>query len=178
MMLDIETLDTSTSAVIISLAAVTFNCSKVLDQFIVNIDLDESMKKGRTTSASTLRFWIKNTDLLQDLLENSQGIEEALSKFNFWVTTNHPIDEVWANAPSFDCIILQEYYRLFNRNLPWSFRKQRDVRTLKGVAMDMEVKLPPRNPALVLHDPLHDCIYQAEQVISIKQQIRKLKNGN
>jgi hypothetical protein len=169
-MLDIETFDTAPSSVMLSLAAVAFNDTAIVDEFMVNLSLDESIRKGRTVSQPTIKFWLRYPDILETLFENPQGLEEGLSKFNFWVTNNNPIDEVWANGPAFDCVILGEYYRLFNRSLPWPFYKERDFRTLKSI----DVMVPSRPDNLVAHNPLHDCIYQAQVVISIKNQLRRL----
>jgi hypothetical protein len=173
-MLDIETFDTAPSSVMLSLAAVAFNDTAITDEFMVNINLDESIRRGRTISASTMKFWLTHPEVLSSLFINPQGIEEGLSKFNFWVTNNNPIDEVWANGPAFDCIILGEYYRLFNRKMPWPFYIQRDFRTIKSMGLNV----PSRPANLVAHNPLHDCIYQAQVVISLKQQQEGLRHGS
>ena len=61
-MLDIETLDTSPSAIVLSIGAVKFNSVGLGDTFYVRLDSDPQLALGRTQSEATLTWWAGQSD--------------------------------------------------------------------------------------------------------------------
>ena len=60
--IDLETLDTSPSATVLSLGAVKFNpldTSEPHSELYIKIDIDEQDSLGRTASDSTIEWWGK-----------------------------------------------------------------------------------------------------------------------
>lgn len=42
--------------------------------------------------------------------------------------------EVWANSPTFDCVILRNWFDEFDMKAPWHYRQERCVRTIYAIA--------------------------------------------
>src|SRR3546814_3401051 len=47
------------------------------------------------------------------------------------LTKNRPY-EIYANSPNFDCTIMKSLYNDHGMTIPWDFRKERDLRTLRS----------------------------------------------
>lgn len=171
-MLDIETLDTKPSAVILSAAAVTFTEAEgVRDICRVTFDLQEQFSRGRTVSQSTLLWWMEQSDDARAVAftaVNRQPVEHALTRlFDFANGFTH----YYANSPSFDMVLLGSLAYDFNKPVPWSYRDCRDVRTLRAVAeieSDWQPNEPITGPA---HDPVTDCLWQIALVREAKARL-------
>ena len=105
--------------------------------------------------------------------------DEALSDDNR-VTLDHftsqlnkflvGVDNIWAQGPVFDIVMLENLYRQLGKPVPWNYWQIRDSRTLFGTHGD------PREKGRVgHHNALDDCKYQAlgVQQIHVKYGIEK-----
>src|SRR5690606_12661716 len=98
-MLDLETLDTASSAVVVSIGAVAFDpyTNAIGDKFYVEMteDIAEQQKKGRTISGDTVRWWMQQDVLAKRVFSvpPPDGVKrvntfEALSRFDLFVERN------------------------------------------------------------------------------------------
>ena len=62
---------------------------------------------------------------------------------------------IWANSPSFDCIILENAYKSCNLEIPWKFWNLRDCRTVYDLG-----KINLKSVSAVKHNALDDCYNQ------------------
>lgn len=168
-MLDLETLDTTPTAVVLSIGAVAFDPStKTLgDKFYVEMTEDgaEQQKRGRTVSAETVRWWMQQDVLAKRVfaIPQAEGVErvntyEALHRFNLFVAANGDrTAEIWGNGADFDNIILGSLYDSFGMKKPWSYSRNRCYRTIKNLGVG------PKNFTRtgVFHNALDDAITQA-----------------
>jgi len=76
------------------------------------------------------------------------------------------IDNIWAQGPAFDIVILEDLYRQLGRPIPWNFWQIRDSRTLFSVHGD-----PRKKDRLGAHNALIDCYYQARAVQHIYKSV-------
>ena len=169
-MLDLETLDTTSSAVVISIGAVAFDpyTTALGDKFYVELtdDIAAQHARGRTISGDTVRWWMQQDVLAKRVFSVSppDGIKrvttfEALSLFCLFVAVNGARDvELWGNGADFDNIILGSLYDTFGLRKPWSYSRNRCYRTMKNIGIG------PRKPRVregVHHNALDDAIAQA-----------------
>ncbi|GKV89332.1 3'-5' exonuclease [Pectobacterium carotovorum] len=180
LMIDLETMGNGPYAPIISIGAVFFDPSTGLthDDFEVNISLESSMKFRARPDASTIMWWIEQSnDARRSITTDSQQpLPEALSWLSDFVNkhANNRFVQVWGNGASFDCVILRNSYALAGMEPPWKWWNDRDVRTIvemgKAVGLDPKKHMPFSGTR---HNALADAIHQAKYVSAIWQKLIK-----
>jgi hypothetical protein len=172
-MVDIETLSTEPSAVILSIGAVLFDpfVQNTADElanghtFYVNVS-PESQPESHSSEETRAWWALQSESARQAVLTNQQHVVDALRELhNFLVFRcgqNHPpAHEIWANSPSFDCVILSHAFRKYSKfPFPVPFFQHRDVRTAKELAWPHGQGQPLIHVG-VAHNALDDCIKQA-----------------
>jgi len=169
-MLDLETMGNGPNAAIVAIGATCFN---IIDEtvgscFYETIDLESSVAGGGVMDASTVLFWLKQSDLARkDIIYGREPIESALELFTGWISENMGEERVimWGNGAAFDNVILASAYRRHNILQPWDFRNDRCYRTIKN--LNPEIKMQRRGTK---HNALDDAISQTEHLITILTQ--------
>jgi 3' exoribonuclease, RNase T-like len=171
-MIDLETLSTKPNALILSVGAAKFYPwgNTIIDSFHGAASLDTF---GDTfhIEADTVGFWLSSKQ------DDARKAWEAMDKndlgtllyaFDLWLhgpsntrAEDPPPIYVWANAPSFDCVILRHAYeKIFGAHAtPWNFRNERCFRTLRSQAGELVAPPPEVEPK---HTALADAIWQAQ----------------
>lgn len=177
-MLDIETLGNKNNSVITSIAAVPFNPALTQpisgDTFHWHVDIQSCLDLGMEVSKDTLLWWLKQSDDARKTLWkgqqplNSRKIENVLKDLTSFVEKHPSYVKVWGNSPRFDCGILQNAYNLINKDVPWNFRNERDVRTIVGLVPDLKDRVPFIG---VPHNALDDCRYQIKCLLRAKHEL-------
>lgn len=170
-MIDFETLDTTASAVLISLGAVKFNLTtgEVDEQgFYTVIDIQSNIDAGRTISESTLCWWLKQSPEAQQVFHepNKMLLESALTEFTAWL--GHSEYRMWGNGPTFDLGKLAHAYNSFGMPYPWQYWNERCVRTYRDLP---GAKAVPKVTPKIAHHGLFDAIAQAQHLIQIHQAV-------
>jgi len=127
-MLDLETLGPRSGSVITSIGAVKFDLDGTGAAFHRTIDIVDSQSHGLEIDADTLQWWLEQSDEARKELQGERPLKDVLGQFSSFVKR---VDEIWANAPTFDCVILRGAYEAIDRDPPWSFRDERCFRTLR-----------------------------------------------
>ena len=160
LMIDFETLDTKSTAVVLSVGVVAFNKDGIHDKFGFNLNPQEQIDTGRTISFDTLQWWLKqNTEAIKAAFfpKKNYSISEyqvCLSEF----CTKNKIIECWSQGANFD---LPMNDSLLGKRNPLKFWNARDTRTYyKAIGLT----LPKREGTH--HNALDDAVYQAECVIA------------
>lgn len=170
-MIDIETLDTSPSAVILSIGAVRFdveNLGAIGDSFHRHIDIESNLKYGRTVSGSTILWWLDQDAMARKNITSAQteSLYAVLGQLGQFIKPN---DRVWGNGASFDNVILGDAYRRCDLPQPWRYWSDMCYRTLKNVYKHV----PKPKFEGVEHDALDDARYQALHLQAIYQHIKQ-----
>lgn len=162
-MIDLETLDTSPSATVLTLGAVKFDpytANEPYADLYLKLDLDEQDQMKRTVSDSTVAWWATQDPKIQEDAFSPDGrvsINDALDQLNRWLVG---VDQIWAQGYGFDVTMLEDIYRQTSRPIPWNFWQVRDSRTLLGI-----LKVDPRKKMQQnLHNALEDSRWQAKAV--------------
>lgn len=160
MMVDLETLDTRPSTVVLSIGAVVFDPSDdVFHSQYWRCTWQDQLDAGRTVSESTIRWWLKQSDEARAALDGDRApLSIVLGELGS-LYRGHGCERLWARGASFDISILEHAYGA--QNLPWRYNAPRDCRTFDDL-------LPPNFaddiPAGVAHNALEDAIWQARIV--------------
>ncbi len=168
MMVDIETLDTEITAVILSIGAITFDprASGYEYEPTFSKTVRVSSQKKRTISKSTQRWW-ENQDAIayKTAFSGELPIGLALSDFTRWANKLVPTcTRIWAKSPDFDCSILK--HACAQEALLWPF-KFWDARCCRTI---MELAYPLGDfPVMKMEGPKHDALVDAKtQVLEVQ----------
>ena len=158
LMIDLETLNTTPSSVILSAGACYFDANGIKEQFYSELSIQDQLDMGRTISHSTLAFWSEQPNFTSFIYSPKVSILNFIIDFLEYLNL-YQESIIWANAPSFDLVILEDLYNSLRTELPWNFRNFRDFRTLR--------KIFPSCPRIggSDHHALHDALSQAEYII-------------
>lgn len=143
-MLDIETMGFRTSSVILTLGAVKFDPydpAKEIDTvFYHRLNVDQQFALGRTEDESTMEWWAKQAADVQEEAftdDDRMDLNEFAAELNKFLVG---VDEVWAQGPTFDMVIVESLYRDLRLPVPWSYNRVMDSRTLFRLAGDPRPK--------------------------------------
>jgi hypothetical protein len=179
-MIDLETLATSTDATILTIGAVKFDPfgkdieEPAMDSFYVRVDLDSCDELGLAVNDDTIAWWAQQSKEAQDEAFGTDGrihIRDAMDQlYKFcWGAKR-----VWSNGAAFDIPICETAYKRLNKSIPWSFWQVRDVRT----AFDLGIN--PNRPTVTAHHALQDAYNQAVGIQNVYTLLRSstTREGN
>lgn len=163
-MIDIETLDTTPSAVILSIGAVPFNIGngEIGPNYHSKCDVSLQVRDGHTIGLETLKWWIEqDSNVLSNSLTGGEWVRRSVENLNNFIT-EECVDEVrlWSNSPSFDLVILKN---ALNNPWPFPYWRERDVRTFVEIRSDTAKHFAKK----VTHDPVDDCLRQIDMVCAV-----------
>lgn len=176
-MLDIETLGTGSSSIILSIGAVKFTSREILNTLHLVIDPESSEQYGLKMDASTVMWWMgferdaARKSLMEHMGQSKLDLGSALEGFNLWY---HADEEgnysqqdipVWGNGAAFDNVILRTSYEKAGIQPPWQFWNDRCYRTLKNLFPEIR----PDEREGLHHNALHDALYQTKHLQKIMQ---------
>jgi hypothetical protein len=187
LMLDLETLDTESSAIVLSLGACCFNGESLIQsaetdiskRIYLELDLKDQESAGRTISIDTLDWWIKQKPGLEQFdikaLKKYTLVQtiEALDKF----ILDNKIDCIWSNGPSFDMVIIESIYNSHsNRPFMIKYSNWFDFKTIRY--MRKLLKMPEIKIEVQIHNSLNDAMHQAMVVnntlVELKQNYKPM----
>lgn len=168
MMIDIETLDTARTAVVIQVAAIVFEYDlhgyyKEIGDINIPLCVGKQVSDGRTVSASTVAWWLSKQNhavfgnIISDgyALPEDDGLVELKSQLNSW-----KCDEYWFQGPTFDAIILED---LIGTCIPWKYYQVRDQRTVDNLARDKDMIKSMKSK--INHDAIEDVRNQISRLM-------------
>jgi hypothetical protein len=163
-MLDIETLGTSSNALVISISAVIFDMSskEVGEKFEIGLNQEQQLTNGAIIDEETVEWWDKQSDEAKEMLERLEKIDitEALNKFNSWVKANFSAPskiKLWGNGATFDNVIVENLYKRHDIKFAIPYYAHKDVRTLAYAAKINTFKYKFEG---VKHNGIDDCLHQ------------------
>lgn len=191
-MWDIETLGTGADSVVTSIGIVKFNIEngKILGKYATEFDVQEQLEAGRTVTASTLAFWMKQPRDAQSQVLDAMGdtgmllmsMDGALRSLTGWIHDNSTGKKlsIWGNGPSFDNAIMKDLYSMSNIKYPFKYNDDRCMRTMVDMCRTLTDIDPKEEVANVgtVHNALDDAVYQAKVISFALSQIKKAVNPN
>lgn len=154
-MVDIETLDVTPSAVILSIGACMMD--PYGEKFYIELARDTQWL--RTASKSTQEWW----DQQGNMPHGTMHIETALLQFSAWLASLGGEPIIWCKGTDFDISILTHAYRWLRLDVPWKYNNVRDCRTV--------FKLAGFKPEKANHNALTDAIVQTKDLMYCLNQL-------
>ena len=180
-MVDIETVDTAASAIILSVGAVGFDykATKEGEEYqIIDYDtliyINFDWNQLRTFNMDTLQWWLRQDKEAVDVLFSEDypqvNIVDGLNQFANWWKKYHKKANMWSH--NFDKEILRNAFNQYNIKCPWHYRDEVDIRTLNYLYTEMTGKKEcdvGKND--IPHSAIDDAIHQAKYVSAMIQEI-------
>lgn len=166
LMIDFETLGQNEDTIVISLGACFFDLEsgKIGPTFYMAFDIDDQLKRGRTITGDTLKWWFSQSDAAKKVFnDKAKPTEEVLKTFATWVSGQNSVSKVrpWGNGATFDISIIEHLFRQYGIKCPWLYYNVMDMRTFRRfVANNAKVEKKGVN-----HNALDDAKSQAEFII-------------
>jgi hypothetical protein len=172
-MLDLETMDTTPSAVVVAVGAVFFDpySSRIGDTFYqVANDWPDQQRRGRSIDGDTVRWWLEQSyDAQQALVKppsrNSNQTFGILREFTEFLDGVHQDVELWGNGSDFDNVILGGLFKSYGVSKPWSYSRNRCFRTIASQPRPVGFVPPPRTGTH--HNALDDALTQVRTLQAI-----------
>lgn len=165
-MLDLETLGTTASAVILSIGAVRFDLTseKIDDKgFYASVSIESNLDYGRRIQEDTLLWWLKQEVAAQAVFHEAKvALPQALEELSDWIGDGDSF--VWSNGADFDIPMLAHAFSQVQMEVPWKFFNSRCFRTYKNLPNAKNVKVPF---AGTKHNALADAYHQAQTLQAI-----------
>lgn len=163
LMIDFETLGTDPDTAVISLGACFFDLEKkqLGSSFYMAFEIDEQLKRGRSITADTLKFWMNQSGAAKKVFnEKAKPTEEVLKTFITWIYGHGTISKIrpWGNGATFDISIIEDMFRQYGLKCPWLFYNVMDMRTFRRFVAN-NAKVPKAEG--VNHNALDDAKNQA-----------------
>lgn len=191
MMIDLETLDTKPSAVVLSVGAVVWETLyseadgltyEIKDRFLRVLNMEEQFSRGRTVSQSTLLWWQRQDSTAQVEAFNPvrRNVRLVLDELRGFVDQyadqsvgDLGINAFWASPATFDFPIWEDLAMTFSNFVPWTYRQKYDVRTVVR-----EANLSARDHldstlVGIPHTPVYDCEWQVSLLTAARQKLNR-----
>lgn len=161
---DIETLSTKKNAAILSIGAVKFNSTGIIDEFYVNIDPKSSHMAGLHISNDTVKWWKEQkAEAYEALKKDRRSLEDALTAYTEWYGNKSVW--TWGNGAEFDNVIIENAYGALNRPTPWKYWDSMCYRTVVNLTNSRITKSEDR--VGVHHNALDDAKSQALNLLKV-----------
>ena len=144
-MLDLETMGIGSNAAICAIGAVEFDLEsgELGREFYTIVNLESSVKAGGVIDASTVLWWMEQSDSARaELQRNGNKIELALVMFSEWLDDCGVEPKelcIWGNGAAFDNVILRSAYGKTGIKTPWEFQGDRCYRTAKNLSPSVKM---------------------------------------
>jgi hypothetical protein len=167
-MIDLETLDVTPDAVVLTVGGVKFNPETDAEphsEFYFRLDVDT--QDGRSVNDDTVAWWATQSSEIQEEAFGTEGrvhMDVFLDSLPKWMVG---VDVLWGQGYGFDATIMENMLRQRGKIIPWRFWQVRDSRTLFSMA-----KVDPRKAMQSdLHNALADSYFQAKGVQMVYKEL-------
>lgn len=169
-MIDIETMDIETTAVVLSVGVVIYDPLTDTRDHIDScpamyrvLDIREQVGRGRTIGGDTMVWWTQQSAEARKVFTEQprthpiavlSGVSVLLKEYN--------VQHVWGNGSDFDNAIINNLAKSFGQHTPLNYKHNRCFRTLKAM-MGHHIPAHATAPMGTHHNALDDAVYQAVQ---------------
>lgn len=157
-MIDLETLGTSSNAAVVQIGACFFNraTGEIGRSLRINVRPDVGV-----IDSDSVMFWLSQSKGAQNsiLAEPRKGSKEAFEELNKFI---QGAKYIWSHA-TFDFVILTNTLRVLGIKPMFRYQAARDIRTLQDLA---GYPMPSKGREGVHHDALDDCKFQVAYCVA------------
>lgn len=172
LMIDMETLATSTDAAILTIGAVRFDPfakeseKPEMSEFYVKVDLDSCDELDLKVCDETIAWWATQSADAQAAAFDPDGRIHIKDAFEQLYKFAWGSKRVWSNGSVFDIMICEHIFGKLHKAVPWKFWQIRDVRTAFDIGID------PQRPPVTAHHALEDAKNQAVGIQNVFSTLR------
>ena len=163
-MVDLETLGVGPHAPIIQIGLAGFDDKSLISSRLWDVE----PFKDSEYDYSTIMWWFNQIKAKVEAPQPGYYLSDALLTIHETLATNPP-KEIWARSPAFDLVILREAFKKIGKAAPWSYRAERDCRTLEAVADMVGIKIPMVR--VMDHNARADAETQAKWVLAVEHEL-------
>lgn len=160
-MIDVETLDTTPRAAVLSLGLVLFDRGKVYLERQWCFDVSNE-QMDRVINPETVRWWMSQDSSILATARVAIRSVESVYRDLLEIWNDYDVDRVWAKPAHFDIPILES---LFDYRHPWTHREVRCMRTVEELVQERAAH--PKDA----HSALADAKAQAEFLIDVNRRL-------
>jgi hypothetical protein len=184
-MIDIETLDTAPTAVILQIGMTVFDDAfEAQASYEYSLSVRYQAERRRTISPDTLQWWLEQPQEAQDKVLKAAFHPTAGSGMAFFCDLRDLMDNstrLWSQG-SFDFILLENLYHTINddqsKPLPWLYYQICDSRTIMHFAamqgIDAKAVRDEIRKDYTAHTAMDDCLIQ---IATLKELAHAIKTG-
>lgn len=173
LMIDLETLATTTDAAILSIGWASFSQEEgVQDNGQFNVRSLDNLSHGRRIDPSTVAWWFsQDPEAIVSLVRPKPfSLASALEHLEALIVRHKYI---WAKPPQFDLSILANAYdNVLVKRPPWHHRNERDARTVLALGKALNIPQHSRPDTLTKHCAAADAVVQAWHVLDVLAKIK------
>lgn len=163
-MLDLETMSSKPTALILSIGAVAFDIKSgtIMETFYERIAWQTTINKQFDIEPSTVAWWLcQSQEARMDIMLAGEPLAPVLEAFRSFVL-GYGAPLIWGNGAAFDNVVLRHAYEALNIGAPWTFRQDACYRSLKTC-------FPTKQDTMkgVQHNALDDATAQAKHLMQI-----------
>lgn len=188
MMIDLETMDTEPSSVVLSIGAVIWETGQMPDdgplqwqvgehcEFMRTLDIQAQLDRGRTISERTMLWWMQqDKDAQAEAFASVRTpIHQVMQQFDDFAlrAKGLGVNAFWASPSTFDFPIWEDLSKMAGVTEPWHYRQVRDVRTVVAEASYSANSHKPIVPIVGKpHMPVTDCLWQIDLLTAARNKI-------
>lgn len=165
LMLDIETLSSQPNAAVIAIGLVAFNQEEILNE--CEILIDPQFTPGHR-NPDTLDWWHdQDSRVFRKMMSGGEYPWDACDQFVDFCN-QYKKAPMWANPPTFGISIMRHLFKVYDKEFPIHFTRERDFRTIKKMAERVGVDYSEAYEERDAHDAVDDAKVQARALQLIR----------
>jgi hypothetical protein len=183
LMLDLEAFGPRPRGLIVSVGVVVFDDELPPERCVLEgdenrfygvLDSQDARDARFVVDGETMAWWATQgqafAQLMVEMSTRGERIEALFGRLAAWLSRfkGTPIRH-WANAPSYDTVMLENAFQALGIACPLSYKTERDYRTMMELAHGA---VRPDVPATGVHNALFDAIEQAKLATAALQKLR------
>ena len=170
MMVDIETLDTEVTAVVLSIGMVIYDPLTITRDSLDScptlyypLDIQPQLERGRTIGGDTVVWWSRQSAEARGVFTEQPRVSPIYVLSEIVNTlSRYQVQHVWGNGVDFDNAIISSLAKSFGAIKPLNYKHNRCFRTLKAM-LKQHIPEEATVPMGTHHNALDDAVYQAVQ---------------
>lgn len=176
-MIDLETMGSTPNGAIAQIGYAVFDAddadADIIEARSLNVDIASSMKAGMPLDASTIKWWLEQSEAARKGLFDPKPMTlmNAIGALGEAYRLHKPV-ATWAYPTSFDIAILEAAHKYIGFEVPWHYRTVRDARTLIAQVIDRSELDGLSVSGATVHDGRNDCINQIRWLMEAKRRLK------
>lgn len=128
-MIDLETLDTKPTGVIISIGLVIFEGDNILSEHYGVLSIQDQLELGRTINEDTLKWWMSRNDAARAVFKEKPASFKSVMSDMAAVIKKNKVGRVWSLGGDFDIPMVRHAFDILKIEQAWNFWDSRCFRT-------------------------------------------------